>query len=248
MTGHREQVLRIERTFDAPADRVFDAWTSEEVLRRWLHGMRGWETPTAEVDLRVGGRIRIVMRDPADGDEALEKVNSFRPSIVVTDLVMPRRTGLELLEALRDIDPTIAVILLTAQGSVESAVEAIRLAIPLFAVGHHQDDLYRPARGRRRGGGVRPEVVHRLGEGGRVVGVVALLLRAPVQLADAVREIVLVGRAAGDRGLADDIDRALETFWRHRAASAPTSADLRRFLADEAEYMDAVMRRPKGPR
>jgi uncharacterized protein YndB with AHSA1/START domain len=70
MTEHHEQVLRIERTFDAPVERVFDAWTSEEVLRRWLHGMRGWETPTAEVDLRVGGRIRIVMRDPAGGDEA----------------------------------------------------------------------------------------------------------------------------------------------------------------------------------
>jgi DNA-binding NtrC family response regulator len=62
----------------------------------------------------------------ADGDEGLEKVTSFRPSIVVSDLVMPRRTGLELLEALRDIDPAIAVILLTAQGTVESAVEAIR--------------------------------------------------------------------------------------------------------------------------
>jgi uncharacterized protein YndB with AHSA1/START domain len=39
------------------------------VLRRWLHAGRDWETPTAEVDLRVGGRIRIVMRDPADGSE-----------------------------------------------------------------------------------------------------------------------------------------------------------------------------------
>src|SRR4026209_1478937 len=62
----------------------------------------------------------------ADGEEGLEKVSSFRPSIVVSDLVMPRRTGLELLEALRDSDPSIAVILLTAQGTVESAVEAIR--------------------------------------------------------------------------------------------------------------------------
>ena len=62
----------------------------------------------------------------ADGDEGLEKISTFRPSIVVTDLVMPRKTGLELLEALRDIDPSIAVILLTAQGTVESAVEAIR--------------------------------------------------------------------------------------------------------------------------
>ena len=56
MTEHRARVLRIERTFDAPVERVFEAWTSEEVLRRWLHGMPGWETPTAEVDLRVGGR------------------------------------------------------------------------------------------------------------------------------------------------------------------------------------------------
>ena len=71
MTGHRARVLRIERTFDASIERVFDAWTSEEVLRRWLHGMPGWETPTAEVDLRVGGRIRIVMRDPAGGDESV---------------------------------------------------------------------------------------------------------------------------------------------------------------------------------
>ena len=70
MTDHGPQVLRIERTFDAPRQRVYDAWTSEEVLRRWLYGMPGWETPTTEVDLRVGGRIRIVMRDPSDGAEA----------------------------------------------------------------------------------------------------------------------------------------------------------------------------------
>ena len=63
----------------------------------------------------------------ADGEEGLDKITTFRPSIVVTDLVMPRKTGLELLEALRDIDPAIAVILLTAQGTVESAVEAIRI-------------------------------------------------------------------------------------------------------------------------
>ena len=70
MTEHGARVLRIERSFDAQVERVFEAWTSEEVLRRWLHGMPGWETPTAEVDLRVGGRIRIVMRDPSDGAES----------------------------------------------------------------------------------------------------------------------------------------------------------------------------------
>jgi uncharacterized protein YndB with AHSA1/START domain len=56
--------LRLKRTYEAPAQRVFDAWTSEEVMRRWWHVERDWETPEAEVDLRVGGAVRVVMRDP----------------------------------------------------------------------------------------------------------------------------------------------------------------------------------------
>jgi uncharacterized protein YndB with AHSA1/START domain len=60
--------VRIERTFAAAAATVFDAWTSVEVLRRWWPAGPGWETPVAEVDLRVGGRLRLVMRAP-DGAE-----------------------------------------------------------------------------------------------------------------------------------------------------------------------------------
>jgi hypothetical protein len=56
--------LRMERTFQAPAATVFDAWTSEEVMRRWWHAEHDWETTEAEVDLRVGGVVRVVMRDP----------------------------------------------------------------------------------------------------------------------------------------------------------------------------------------
>jgi uncharacterized protein YndB with AHSA1/START domain len=63
----REYVLRIERTFEAPAEAVFEAWTSPEVLRRWLHANPDWDTPVAEVDLRVGGVVRIVMRDRDSG-------------------------------------------------------------------------------------------------------------------------------------------------------------------------------------
>jgi uncharacterized protein YndB with AHSA1/START domain len=66
---HPGYTLEIERTFDAPAQEVFDAWTSEEVMRRWFHADPEWETPTAEVDLRIGGRVRVVMRDPGDGAE-----------------------------------------------------------------------------------------------------------------------------------------------------------------------------------
>ena len=39
-----DHTLRMERTFQAPAQAVFDAWTSEEVLRRWWHAEHDWET------------------------------------------------------------------------------------------------------------------------------------------------------------------------------------------------------------
>ena len=63
------RTLRMERTYRAPAQAVFDAWTSEEVLRRWFHAEHDWETSEAEVDLRVGGAVRVVMRDPHAGAE-----------------------------------------------------------------------------------------------------------------------------------------------------------------------------------
>jgi uncharacterized protein YndB with AHSA1/START domain len=59
-----DNTVRIERTFQAPLQRVFDAWTSEEVIRRWWQAEHDWETSEAEVDLRVGGAVRVVMRDP----------------------------------------------------------------------------------------------------------------------------------------------------------------------------------------
>ena len=67
MTEDSAQVVRIERTYDAPAEDVFDAWTSEEVIGRWFRPARGWQEASAEVDLRVGGSIRVVMRTP-DGE------------------------------------------------------------------------------------------------------------------------------------------------------------------------------------
>jgi uncharacterized protein YndB with AHSA1/START domain len=61
-------VLRIERTFHAPPQAVFDAWTSTEVLRRWWPAGPDWDTPVVEVDVRLGGKLRLVMRRP-DGQE-----------------------------------------------------------------------------------------------------------------------------------------------------------------------------------
>ncbi len=64
--------------------------------------------------------------EAADGEEGLRKVTTFRPAIIVSDLVMPRMGGAELLRALKDQLSDITFVLLTAQGTVESAVEAIK--------------------------------------------------------------------------------------------------------------------------
>lgn len=66
MTGvqPRPEPLRIQRTFAAPITNVFDAWTSVDVLRRWWPAGHDWATTVAEVDVRVGGRLRLVMRSP----------------------------------------------------------------------------------------------------------------------------------------------------------------------------------------
>jgi len=62
----------------------------------------------------------------ADGQEALQRITSFRPSIVISDLVMPRMGGLELLRALKEEGNALTIVILTAQGTVETAVEAIK--------------------------------------------------------------------------------------------------------------------------
>ncbi len=67
MSDRAATELRLERTFDAPAEDVFDAWTNPEVLRRWWAADPSWVTPVVEVDLRVGGRYRLSMEDPATG-------------------------------------------------------------------------------------------------------------------------------------------------------------------------------------
>src|SRR5215204_3688321 len=61
-----------------------------------------------------------------DGEDALQRITVFRPNIIISDLVMPRMGGLELLRALKDDGGDYTVVILTAQGTVETAVEAIK--------------------------------------------------------------------------------------------------------------------------
>ncbi len=63
----------------------------------------------------------------SDGEEALAKVSTFDPMVVISDLRMPGMGGMELLKQLRDGGSAATFIILTGQGSIEEAVEATKL-------------------------------------------------------------------------------------------------------------------------
>ena len=76
----------------------------KELIARW-----GYETETA-----------------ADGRDALERIEEFSPSVILTDVVMPNLDGFQLLSRVRASNPETSVILLTGQGSVDAAIRAVK--------------------------------------------------------------------------------------------------------------------------
>jgi DNA-binding NtrC family response regulator len=73
--------------------------------------------------LRQTGVSLHASSDPVEG---LELIQRIRPRLVITDLVMPRLSGLDVLEQVMRLDPSIDVLLMTAHYTTETAVEAIR--------------------------------------------------------------------------------------------------------------------------
>jgi DNA-binding NtrC family response regulator len=63
----------------------------------------------------------------ADGEQGLAEFLKSGADIVVTDLVMPKMGGMELLRSVNSSNPDVPVIIITAHGTVDSAVEAIKL-------------------------------------------------------------------------------------------------------------------------
>src|SRR5512136_776721 len=68
----------------------------------------------------------------ADGEEALAKLKEKEFGLILLDLKMPGMDGMEVLRRIREIRPDIRIIILTAYGTVESAVEAMKLGAADF--------------------------------------------------------------------------------------------------------------------
>ena len=77
-----------------------------------------------------------------DGESALAKYRAVRFDLTITDLMMPKMRGIELVQRLREIDSGALVLLITAFGTIESAVEAMRAgAFHYVTKPFHNDEI-----------------------------------------------------------------------------------------------------------
>jgi uncharacterized protein YndB with AHSA1/START domain len=72
------------RAFAAPRSLVFEAHTKPALVKQWLLGPPGWTMPVCEIDLKVGGKIRYVWKNDADG-------RSFGMTGVFKEIMAPER-------------------------------------------------------------------------------------------------------------------------------------------------------------
>ena len=81
-TEHGAALVQVKRRFDAPAERVFDAWLDPRQARRFLFATPSGEMVRADIDARVGGSFCFT--DRREGDD-VEHVGNYE------ELVRPRR-------------------------------------------------------------------------------------------------------------------------------------------------------------
>jgi len=70
--------VRVERTFEAPVEAVFDAWTNPEVLKRWWKADPAHEVTIAALDVRAGGAYRLEMRVPDPDRDDMVVYGTYR--------------------------------------------------------------------------------------------------------------------------------------------------------------------------
>lgn len=89
LTTPSDREILMTRVFDAPRQRVFEAHTKPELIRRWLLGPDGWSMPVCEVDFRVGGAYRYVWKRVSGTPEACG--TEMAMSGVFKEIVVPER-------------------------------------------------------------------------------------------------------------------------------------------------------------
>ena len=93
----------------------------------------------------------VVVGEASNGEEALESVKRYDPTLIITDLKMPKMDGIEMLRRLREQGNNAFVIILTAYDSFEYAQSALRLgAVDFLLKPFHDGELEQAVMALRR--------------------------------------------------------------------------------------------------
>jgi len=84
--------------------------------------------------LEIGLDCTLVFVEAGDGEEALAEFQTSEFDLVISDLIMPKMNGLELVKRVRSVDPAVPILMITAHDEKVSAAEAIRAGVTDFMV------------------------------------------------------------------------------------------------------------------
>lgn len=87
---------------------------------------------TVKEALKKGGYTDV--EEAADGNEAVEKYKEMKPQLVIMDITMPEKDGLQALKEIREFDPQAVVIMCSAMGQESMVVEAVKSGAKDFVV------------------------------------------------------------------------------------------------------------------
>ncbi len=169
---------------------------------------------------RILVREGLDVRHAADGRTALRRLREDPPAVLLTDLKMPGMDGIELMRAARLIDPDLEVIVMTAFGTVESAVEAMKEGAWDFVTKpFRRSDIVRAVRKAIEKRALVAENRALKDELARATGAAELIGRAPAfrrvleearQVADSMASVLITGESGTGKGVL--------AGWIHRAS------------------------------
>ena len=89
MENQNGNALIITRIFDAPVEKVWKAWTTPSLIKKWW-GPKGFTAPSVKIDLRVGGIYTYAMKGPkgSEWDRVMYSSGIFKEIIPMKNIVV----------------------------------------------------------------------------------------------------------------------------------------------------------------
>ena len=112
---------------DDPRDRALNAEGGGQVAGRPGRVLIVDDEPTVvDVFVDLLTPVGYELATAQNGDEAVAAIPGFKPDVILTDINLPGRSGLDVMRFAKSVDPEVAVVVVTGHASASNAIEALR--------------------------------------------------------------------------------------------------------------------------